>query len=358
MSDGSTVTFQLPTHVSSLRYTHSRKLLVGSDDGSLRVYHPPDVRVVKAIRGLGDEVSSIALHRKPKGDEDEGRAWVACGTQAILFDYQAEKLVLTRSDALDTIVLSEDEDDVLNEIAVNSTGKTLAFSTDSGAVGVVDLASRRVRRMKTRHSNICGSVSFIPGRHNELVSGGYDSALLHFDFSLGNLSSRQDFSAAPQASGISLSPPFVLCLSVHTQGICAVGTADGHLWIGRGGEDRERGKSSSTKRKRWNGLAEDQAQMTRVADGPIVAVAFIECTQVLTCTLRGVLSCHNISASDSSGSFTVAPIWTTQVMGMEKVNALSVNLPHISVGGFNSQGKGLVVVLSRDAAPNNAVRED
>ena len=91
---------------------------------------------------------------------------------------------------------------------MNTTGKTLAFCTDSGSVGVVDLVSRRVRRMKTRHGNvgtihsdtlctsntlqICGSVSFIPNRHNELVSGGYDSALLHFDFKQGTLLSRFD----------------------------------------------------------------------------------------------------------------------------------------------------------------------
>ena len=47
----------------------------------MRVYQPPDIRVVKAIRCLGAEISSLALARKPKGDEDDGKVWIACGTE-------------------------------------------------------------------------------------------------------------------------------------------------------------------------------------------------------------------------------------------------------------------------------------
>ena len=39
---------------------------------------------------------------------------------------------------------------------------------------------------------ICGTVKFIPDRPRELVSGGYDTAILHFDFLQGNLLSRRD----------------------------------------------------------------------------------------------------------------------------------------------------------------------
>ena len=40
------------------------------------------------------------------------------------------------------------------QITVSFNGKTLAFSTDAGAVGVIDVPSRRIRRMKTRHANV------------------------------------------------------------------------------------------------------------------------------------------------------------------------------------------------------------
>ena len=84
---------------------------------------------------------------------------------------------------------------------------------DSGAVGVVDLATKSVQRMKSQHSSvsliiilsmnvllikqiskICASVAFIPKRPGELVSGGYDSTLLHFDFRQGAILSRREFS--------------------------------------------------------------------------------------------------------------------------------------------------------------------
>ena len=82
---------------------------------------------------------------------------------------------------------------------------------DSGAVGVVDLATRSVRRMKIRHNSvrlnksrvdvliykilkICAAVRFIPDRPSELISGGYDSTLLHFDFRQDTILSRREFS--------------------------------------------------------------------------------------------------------------------------------------------------------------------
>ena len=37
-------------------------------------------------------------------------------------------------------------------------------------------------------------MTFIPDRPSELVSGGYDSALLHFDIGQGNILSRFDIS--------------------------------------------------------------------------------------------------------------------------------------------------------------------
>lgn len=81
--------------------------------------------------------------------------------------------------------------------------------------------------------------------------------------------------------------------------------------------------------------------------------------QIIACTLRGVLSCHAISEMGKDGAFEIAPAWTTQVKGMEKVNALSVSSSHVSIGGFSQDGKGLVVLLSLEALhTENANRGD
>ena len=69
--------------------------------------------------------------------------------------------------------IGEDDDDFLNEVwlqafgcpeginvlpvsqlSISENGKYLAFSSDSGAVGVVDLASKVITRMKNCHTNV------------------------------------------------------------------------------------------------------------------------------------------------------------------------------------------------------------
>jgi hypothetical protein len=98
------------------------------------------------------------------------------------------------------------------QISISENQKTLAFTMDSGAIGVVDLATKSVQRMKSQHNSvslikslsmnvllieqvfkICASAAFIPKRPGELVSGGYDSTLLHFHFGNGTILSRREF---------------------------------------------------------------------------------------------------------------------------------------------------------------------
>lgn len=122
------------------------------------------------------------------------------------------------------------------------------------------------------------------------MSGGYDSALLHFDFTQGNVLSRYDLSkvsiqssvctsdfrsTAPPSSGVSLSPPFIQCTSLSASGVVAVGTADGQVWIGAGGEKRSGGKKK--KNRKWEGLKENESLSQKIAEGPIVGMWVVIC---------------------------------------------------------------------------------
>jgi hypothetical protein len=103
MSDAHTPAFALqhtlliPAQVSTLMYTQNGMLTLGSgelssalvsrtrmhclpskDDGSLRLYCPPDTKVVRAIRGLDSEVSSVISVTPNNGDL--GHIWAACGS--------------------------------------------------------------------------------------------------------------------------------------------------------------------------------------------------------------------------------------------------------------------------------------
>lgn len=50
-----------------------------ADDESIRFYEPPEGKVKKAVRGLGDAVSSVIFHEKDGRD-----CWVAAGRKVSL----------------------------------------------------------------------------------------------------------------------------------------------------------------------------------------------------------------------------------------------------------------------------------
>lgn len=68
-----------------------------------------------------------------------------------------------------------------------------------------------------------------------------------------------------------MSPPFIMSLSIASNGIIAAGTADGKLWLGFGGE-KIPSTSKTKKKSKWGGLDLEQASVVSVAEAPIVAV--------------------------------------------------------------------------------------
>lgn len=149
---------------------------------------------------------------------------------------------MTVQDAITSLKLTED-DDVLNEVSwapffilhvftrfskivLDSGKKHLAFSTDLGVIGVVELSSQSISKMKEKHTNvgtdssgvavvligtgiqICACVKFIPDRPREIVSAGYDETFLHFDFLEGDILSQCKISvyANQEISSSSRSP--------------------------------------------------------------------------------------------------------------------------------------------------------
>lgn len=77
------------------------------------------------------------------------------------------------------------------------------------------------------------------------------------------------------SSGVSLSPPFVLSMAISSASLAAVGTANGFLWLGGGGEKPSSSTQTINKKKRsrkWDGLQESDDLYVSVADGPVVAV--------------------------------------------------------------------------------------
>ena len=94
-------TLEIPAHISCLAYGHAGHLYVGSgehhnflyqlltlqsivtEEGSLRVYDLSSYKVIKAIRSLGAEVSSVVCLKRPGSELRD--VWLACGSRASRF---------------------------------------------------------------------------------------------------------------------------------------------------------------------------------------------------------------------------------------------------------------------------------
>ncbi|KDQ12250.1 hypothetical protein BOTBODRAFT_419173 [Botryobasidium botryosum FD-172 SS1] len=341
------LTLEASSPITSLATAHPSYLAAGSEDGTVRIYAPPQPKVVKAIRRLGGEVSSLVFCTKGKQDgRPPSTLWVVCENSALCFNLESDSLILDKGGAMVNLRLLEPstEDDVVNKLAINPAQTHLAYSCDSGIVGIVELKSKSNTRMKAGHANVCDTLSFIPDRPRELVSGGYDKALLHFDYLQGVKLSQFDLTDVPASndedpqSNVSLSPPLCHALAVSPAGIIAAATASGHLWVGLGGK-----KGGKKKARKWEGLKPDEAKSFKIAEGPVVAVAFRAPEAVLTVTLSGSLALHTLNSSDD---YSLQKVWSTATKKVVKANAVASggDTGWVAVGGAGSANKGYVEV--------------
>jgi hypothetical protein len=159
--------------------------------------------------------------------------------------------------------------------------------------------------------------------------------------------SRDDLTAAPPSSGVSLSPPFIVSLSISPTGIIAAGTADGRLYIGTSGEKSSEAPGGRQKRQRnWKGLKMDGRIVADVAEGPVVGLAFTEPRELLSCTLLGKITHYQICGSAAGGTLKLEPRWIGESKDNYKVNSIAFSGGSIIIGGFQKNGTGVIEVWS------------
>ncbi|KAF8635511.1 hypothetical protein AX17_003901 [Amanita inopinata Kibby_2008] len=338
-------TLKVPSSVSSIAFGHAGHLFVGSHDGILRVYDLSTFKVIKGVRKLGSEVSSIVCVKRPGSDLRD--AWIACGTKIMQFQFDTPKMILTVEDALAVIDVCTTRDDTLNEIALNTNKSHIAFSADSGTVGIIDLSTKVVFRMKHEHKNVCGTVKFIPNKPSELVSGGYDQNLLHFDYGSGTLITQHEIAPSAPEGGMSLSPPFIASMAVSSTGVLSAGTADGRLWISFAGESpKDKSAKSKKSAKHWKGLERDKEHLIKIAEGPVVAMALHDPRVLTVSSLMGIIMQYHLVLKDDQ--LVMEKLWKQEATNLRKVNALIADERRIIVGGLQSDGSGVVEIWKRE----------
>ncbi|KAL1663265.1 hypothetical protein GGF50DRAFT_89453 [Schizophyllum commune] len=435
-----TLTLHTPAQISALALVPHNicadTLVAGSADGTLRVYDLSSGRVTRVVRGLGDEVASIAIDvpaKKAKSTDD------AISLNLTLYSLHLEEkltktlqvlhfslsptapMLQTAKDALAAVdVCEEDEGDAVNGLSLLPRGTHLAFCTDAGAVGVLEIdsllstpidsllstpsASPKIRRFRGRHSNLASTLHPVPHRPRELVSGGYDCQVVLHDWESGSVLGRGEVNAPPPSDdqdtnasqAISLSPPFVLSSAMSPSGVLAAGLADGRVWVGMGGErvwvgaggervwvgmGGEKVEAASSKKpptpttkkapttkkpptkdkkrtKKWEGLDPKGVRTAKVAEGPVVGVAWKDENTFLACSLLGQLIEVTLERALDGN---LRPKVLTQVESVSKVNALVVSdggalavsdgdtsagdKRYVVVGGVGKDGRGVVEVM-------------
>lgn len=141
-----------------------------------------------------------------------------------------------------------------------------------------------------------------------------------------------------------------MSMAMSSTGVLAAGTADGRLWLGfKGDKASNSGKGPKKKSKKWEGLDEDEALLIKVAEGPIVAMAFLDGRTLTISTLLGNLTQYHLVYDEEEGSVVLQQLWQKESLGLEKVNALIVDEKRIIVGGFSADGRGVIEIWKQNA---------
>lgn len=114
-------------------------------------------------------------------------------------------------------------EDEINQLCVNSTGRYLASCDDMGEIKVIDIQeSRLFKTLSRHHDNICSTVQFRHKKSWQLLSAGLDCCIINWDFSSGkplqvfNTSEHTNDNKKEQTFFVN--PPFVHSLSIAQDG--------------------------------------------------------------------------------------------------------------------------------------------
>ncbi|KAG2038777.1 hypothetical protein BDR03DRAFT_281200, partial [Suillus americanus] len=107
------------------------------------------------------------------------------------------------------------------------------------------------------------------------------------------------------------------------------------------------GTSIKKKRRKWEGLKQDEAFTADVGHGPITALTFIRPRTLFTSTLMRKVTLHEINGSIADGKLDISPKWTRATTNVNKVNAIIGTGDLIIVGGLSEREGGTIEVWEK-----------
>ncbi|KAH9498531.1 WD repeat-containing protein 53 [Bulinus truncatus] len=179
----------------------------GSEAGELCIWSH-DGQVTGKLTRPDVECTSVLFSR-----ENPNIVYAAFGEEILLLDLQRLQ---------DPLFVFHSNQEEINQVSLDSKEQFLAACDDSGEIKVFGVQDRKVfKTLRLKHTNICSSAVFRPGRQWEIVSGGLDCRLVHWDFSKPkclNQFNMQELHATPGDAPYMINPPFIHHLAISSAG--------------------------------------------------------------------------------------------------------------------------------------------
>ncbi|ELR23338.1 WD domain, G-beta repeat-containing protein, partial [Acanthamoeba castellanii str. Neff] len=175
-------------------------------DGTARLWDEKTSKSVRCFAAFeGEAVASVAF-----GSQPSEMVFAAAGNKVFSFDLRKPDIIYKTFET----EYAHNQDEV-NSLAISPNGRFLATCDDSGDVKIIDLQSNTLFKSLRKHSNICSTVCFRGERRPwEVLSGGLDSLLVHWDFSRGRPIHHHDLVGLAMNSPQVVNPPFVHSIDV------------------------------------------------------------------------------------------------------------------------------------------------
>ncbi|PVD18361.1 hypothetical protein C0Q70_20910 [Pomacea canaliculata] len=131
--------------------------------------------------------------------------YAAFGLEILMFDV---------SQTLELVYVFQGNQDEVNQVQLDDKEQFLAACDDSGEIKIFSIGDKKVfKTLRFKHTNICSTISFRSNHPWEIISGGLDCRLIHWNFStlkcLNKFNMQELHSTSNDASLYMVNPPFV-----------------------------------------------------------------------------------------------------------------------------------------------------